>query len=203
MALPDFTGQHIEDTYPGILHLYAGLIYDGTGSLVDNFPATASFAVSSSFAVTASYAFSASVEIIKEISSSNADTASSVNPLNQDVFINGDLIITGSLIASGSSFTFIGPVFAEDVTLTGSFAGFFSGSADLPDLTNSTGITSFTYDGGSSALVQVSGSDGLTANTVTKWSGDAFNNTNITDNDTAVAINSDTFITGSLTVNRT
>ena len=37
MALPDLTGQNIEETYPRILHTDSGLIYDGTGSLVEVF----------------------------------------------------------------------------------------------------------------------------------------------------------------------
>jgi hypothetical protein len=200
MAVEDLTGQHISSTYQRLLQVSSsGEMANGTGSLY-----IPPLSVTASFAISASYALSSSHEIVKEISSSHADTASYVNTLNQDVFINGDLTLTGSLLASGSSFTFIGPIFAEDVSLSGSFSGSFegnfSGSADLPDLTNSIGITPFVYDGGNTATVQVSGSDILNTNTVTKWSGNAFNNTNITDNGTSVDINSLTNITGSLTV---
>jgi hypothetical protein len=138
MALPDLTGQHIEDTYPRLLHIDSGskLIYDGTGSLVDLLNTTASFAV------TASYAISASFEIIKEVSSSHADTASYVNPLNQDVFINGDLSVTGSLIASGSSFTFIGPITASsDISASGDIISnnLFTGNIDSSGSITHTG----------------------------------------------------------------
>jgi hypothetical protein len=85
-------------------------------------------------------------------------------------------------------------------SVIGSFTGSFSGSASLPDLTNSTGITAFTYDGSTEATVQVSGSDTLTSNTIPKWTGDALANTNITDNGSVVAINSTTNITGSVDV---
>ena len=208
-SLYDLTGNKIETTYGRLVQAIPPstgsniprtdtTFYDGYGNIINIINITASNAIS------ASYAVSASVEILKEISSSYADTASYVNPLNQDVFINGDLTLTGSLTASGSNFTFIGPVFAEDATLSGSFSGSFqgnfSGTADLPDLTNNTGITPFIYNGSTIASIQVSGSDTLNQNTITKWSGDAFNNTNITDNGTVVDINSNTFITGSLTV---
>ena len=69
MALPDLTGQNIQDTYQRILQVSSsGEIADGTGSLFTP--------VSSSHAISASYAVSSSHEIIKEISSSYAETAS-------------------------------------------------------------------------------------------------------------------------------
>ena len=67
--MANFSGSFISDTYQRVLQLDTTL-QDGTGSLLQNLPITASHAIS------ASYAVSASVEIIKEISSSNADTAS-------------------------------------------------------------------------------------------------------------------------------
>ena len=86
MALPDLTGQNIEETYPRILQIDSGIIYDGTGSLVDTINVT------SSYATTASYAISASHEIIKEVSSSYADTASFAQ--------SGDGIFSGSFSGS-------------------------------------------------------------------------------------------------------
>lgn len=69
MALPDLTGQKIENTYQRLLQVSSsGDITDGTGSLF--IPKNA---------VSASYAVSASHEITKEISSSYADTASYAN----------------------------------------------------------------------------------------------------------------------------
>lgn len=54
MALPDLTGQNIENTYQRILQTDGTLIYDGTGSIV-NLP-TGSFVTTSSFnAFTSSY----------------------------------------------------------------------------------------------------------------------------------------------------
>ena len=64
MALPDLTGQNIQDTYQRVLQVGAGgTVFDGTGSLPPILQ------------VTASHALSASVEITKEVSSSFADTA--------------------------------------------------------------------------------------------------------------------------------
>ncbi len=107
MALPNLTGQYIQDTYQRVLQVSgSGDIVDGTGSLF--IPPNA---------ISASYATSASHEIIKEISSSHAnfadtaslaysantasyaETASYVNTLNQDVNITGSLNTTGSFIA--------------------------------------------------------------------------------------------------------
>lgn len=79
MSQIDLTGQHIQDTYPRLLQIYSGSIYDGTGNIV-NLPAATS--TSSSYAETASYALysvSASYEINYETSSSYADTAVSAS----------------------------------------------------------------------------------------------------------------------------
>ena len=101
MALPDLTGQYIQDTYQRVLQKSgSGDIVDGTGSIF--IPPNA---VSASYA---DFAVSASHEIIKEVSSSHANfadtaslaysanTASYVNPLNQNIEITGSLSIDGS-----------------------------------------------------------------------------------------------------------
>ena len=45
MALPDLTGQNIQDTYQRVLQTDSGTLRDGTGSLVDELtiPGTGSF----------------------------------------------------------------------------------------------------------------------------------------------------------------
>jgi hypothetical protein len=73
-------------------------------------------------------------------------------------------------------------------SFSGSFQGNFVGTTNLPDLTQGTGITAFTYDGATTATVAISGASALSANTVTKWSGNAFVNSSITDS-TNVTIN--------------
>ena len=115
MALPDFTGQFIQDTYQRVLQVSgSGDIVDGTGSLF--IPPNA---------ISASYAVSASVEIIKEVSSSHANfadtaslayTASYVNPLNQDIEITGSTVITGSLFISPKDPTGTSNFYVTDLT---------------------------------------------------------------------------------------
>ena len=139
MALPNLTGQYIQDTYQRVLQVSgSGDIVDGTGSLF--IPPNA---------ISASYATSASHEIIKEVSSSHANfadtaslaysanTASYVNTLNQDVQITGSLSVDGttrtlftscSLVYSGSNVTQVtqsyevGTQQITNITYSGSFA---------------------------------------------------------------------------------
>ena len=49
MALPDLTGQNIEDTYQRILQIDSGVVRDGTGSLVPIKALTATSAATASF----------------------------------------------------------------------------------------------------------------------------------------------------------
>lgn len=110
MALPDLTGQYIQDTYQRLLQISSsGDITDGTGSLF--VPPNA---------ISASYAVSASHEIIKEVSSSHADTASYVNPLQQDVQITGSLNYTNDGgIGSFSLYTRVGTEVHQEARLVG------------------------------------------------------------------------------------
>jgi hypothetical protein len=127
MALPDLTGQNIENTYQRVLQTEGTVIYDGTGSIF--LPVSASYAVTASYA---EYAVSASHEITKEVSSSYADYAqesglstSSISAsyaitasyaLNSpDTFpYTGSAIISGSLEVDGTT------KLDGDTTITGS-----------------------------------------------------------------------------------
>jgi hypothetical protein len=71
--------------------------------------------------------------------------------------------------------------------LTGSFSGSFVGTTNLPDLTQGSGIVPFTYDGSGTATVAISGASALNNNAVTKWNGNAFVNSSLTDNGTVVS----------------
>ena len=71
-------------------------------------------------------------------------------------------------------------------SFSGSFQGTFTGTTNLPDLTQGTGITAFTYDGATTATVAVSGASTLSTNNVTKWTGAAFANSSLTDNGTTI-----------------
>jgi hypothetical protein len=71
-------------------------------------------------------------------------------------------------------------------SFTGSFAGNFVGTTNLPDLTQGTGITAFTYDGGATATVSVAGASTLTDNKIPKWTGTAFANSSLADDGTTI-----------------
>lgn len=128
--------------------------------------------------------------------SSSAGTAVTISLPNtlilpQDLYIPGNLAVTGS------------------ATFLGGITGSISGSAILPELTNGTGISSLLYNGSGTATVAVSGAAALTSTYITKWTGTAFANSNITDNGSLVIVNANaTFndnviVQGNLTVNGT
>ena len=100
--------------------------------------------------------------------------------VNTNSQITGSLIVSsninsaGNVVATGANSSLTG-------SFTGSFAGNFVGTSNLPDLTQGTGISTFTYDGSTTAAVAVSGAATLTTGLVTKWTGAAFANSSITD----------------------
>ena len=104
---------------------------------------------------------------------------------------------------NSQSITFNQPVTGS--IFSGSFIGTFSGSTDLPDLTEGTGIVPFIYDGGSTATVAISGAAALSDNTVVKWdTGDGkFLDTTITDDGTLVTFSGDALFQGDITVQGT
>ncbi len=122
-----------------------------------------------------------------------------------DAHLKSLLVNSNQQISGSVSDTFLSGSFS------GSFQGFFSGYADLPDLTHGEGVSPFTYDGGTTATVSVSGAADLSDNTVVKWDDNdgKFQNTNITDNGTLVTVNVDTqfnenvTVIGDITVNGT
>ena len=81
-------------------------------------------------------------------------------------------------------------------SFSGSFQGNFVGTTNLPDLTQGTGITAFTYDGATTATVAVSGASTLSTNNVTKWTGTAFANSSLTDNGTTITGTTSLQLTG-------
>ena len=74
MAISDFTGKNIKDTYPRIVQTDGTNLADGTGSLFT--PVSSSHAITASYAL---FAISASHEITFELSSSYAQTASFIH----------------------------------------------------------------------------------------------------------------------------
>jgi hypothetical protein len=123
MALPDLTGQNIQDTYQRVLQVSSsGDITDGTGSLV--IPPNA---------VSASYALSASHEIIKEVSSSHADTASYIEASNINQPFT-DIVITnpsGTLIPGDGSTSSIAVTVVNDGANRFALDGVKTGSVTL------------------------------------------------------------------------
>ena len=137
MALPDFTGQYIQDTYQRVLQVSSsGDITDGTGSLFT--PPNA---------ISASYALSASHEIIKEISSSHADTASYIEASNIDQPFTS-ITSSGTVSASGNIYGkdfYVGGSQFTDVTTTANHFGIGLngwGSLILANITASGNISS-------------------------------------------------------------
>ena len=115
---------------------------------------------------------------LNQIASGSATASISPNlglQVNVPTSINGVLAVTGSITAGNVVST------GANSQLTGSFTGSFAGVASLPPLTQGRGVTTFTYNGSTPESVEISGSLGLSSNTVTKWTGDAFANSSITD----------------------
>ena len=130
------------------------------------------------------------------VSGSNAHLAQ----ITSSVLTDGNLVMAGvggalknsNISLSGGNFNIGSNSIISTGTgsvLTGSFSGSFFGTltTDLPDLTQGSGIVPFTYDGSGTATVAVSGASALNNNAVTKWNGNAFVNSSLTDNGTVVS----------------
>jgi len=101
--------------------------------------------------------------------------------------ING----TGNIVATNNATNLV-----HSGSFSGSFQGNFVGTTDLPDLTQGTGITAFTYDGSATATVAVSGASALSTNNITKWTGTAFANSSLTDTGLAITGTTSLQLTG-------
>ncbi len=111
----------------------------------------------------------------------------------------GGALKNSGLSFSGSSFNIGSNSIISTGTgsiLTGSFSGSFVGTTNLPDLTAGAGISTFTYDGGATANVAVSGAATLVTNRLTRWSGNAFITSSLSDNGTIVSGASSLQLTG-------
>ena len=110
------------------------------------------------------------------------NSADDTHQFTGSVFIDGDTQILGNTTATGS--------------FSGSFVGDGSGldgvvATTLFALSEGSGISAFTFDGSSTQTINISGSVGLTTDTVTKWTGAAFADTSITDDGAVVTITND------------
>jgi hypothetical protein len=97
---------------------------------------------------------------------------------------------TNQQISTSPSTTFLSGSFS------GSFEGNFVGTTNLPDLTQGVGIVPFIYDGATTATVAVSGASSLNTNAVTKWTGDAFTNSSLTDDGAVISGSTSIVLTG-------
>ena len=96
MALNDFTGQNIQDTYKKLVQTEGNTFADGSGSALQIITADQTSSMS---VATASFSVSASHEITFELSSSHAQTAS----MASDSFnVQGDITASGNISASGN-----------------------------------------------------------------------------------------------------
>ena len=134
MALPDLTGQNIENTYQRVLQTDGTIIYDGTGSVF--LPVSASYSVTASYA---EYAVSASHEIIKEVSSSYADYSKESGLSTSS--ISASYAITASYaLNSPDIFPYTGSaVISGSLDVIGDITG--SGKIDLNDGSNNVLIS--------------------------------------------------------------
>lgn len=119
----------------------------------------------------------ASGQLTYQTAVDNADTASfaisASYALSSSQAISASFASTGTGIFSGS---FSGSFTGNGSGITGVTASVLSNA-----ISQSTGITAFSFNGSATAAIQVSGSTGLTSGSVTKWTGNAFANSSITD----------------------
>lgn len=113
---------------------------------------------------------------------------------------------TGSLTAATASFVTASNVwgpFGSNSILSASFAitaAYAAGGLVSANLTQGTGITAFTYNGGTAQSVAVSGASALTTNNLTKWTGTAFSTSSLTDNGTTITGGTSIQLTGASSI---
>jgi hypothetical protein len=126
------------------------------------------------------------------VSGASALNTNAVTRWSGAAFVNSSLTDTGTVVSGASSVQLTG----ANSALTGSFTGSFTGITNLPDLTAGAGISTFTYDGGATANVAVSGASALVSNRLTRWSGTAFITSSLSDTGTVVSGASSLQLTG-------
>lgn len=115
--------------------------------------------------------------------------------------VSGTFVTTSSFNNFTSSYntgSFTGSFVGDGSGLTGITASLLLNSAS-----NGSGISAFTFDGSSNVTVAVSGAAALSSNTVTKWTGNAFANSTITDNGSLVTFSTGALFQGDITVQGT
>ena len=112
--------------------------------------------------------------------------------------VNSSVTLGSTTVNLGDTATSLAGLTLTGVVATGSFSGSFVGTTNLPDLTAGTGISTFTYDGATTATVEVSGAAQLTDNAITKWNDTdgKFVDSSLTDNGTAITGTTSIQLTG-------
>lgn len=144
-------------------------------------------------------------------------STANLSALQVDNLTSGQVVIGGgasnlSTTAINGTGTIVATTGATGLSHSGSFSGSFQGDGSgltgvtatvANALSQGTGITAFSFNGSAAQTVSVSGSATLTSNAVTKWTGAAFANSNITDNGTTVTIGVPTVFNSDITVTGT
>ena len=135
------------------------------------------------------FSFDGSTNVQVEVSGAAQLSQNAVTKWNDtdNKFVNSSLTDNGTVVSGASSIQLTGADSNLSGSFSGSFTGTFVGTTNLPDLTQGTGITAFTYDGAAAATVAVSGAASLTTDKITKWTGTAFANTSLSDDGTTVS----------------
>jgi len=133
------------------------------------------------------FSFNGSANATIAVSGAASLSSNAVTKWTGNAFANSSLTDNGTVVSGTSSIQLSGANSSLTGSFTGSFAGNFVGTTNLPDLTQGTGISVFTYDGSTTATVAVSGAAGLNTDAITKWTGTAFTNTSLSDNGTVVS----------------
>lgn len=176
---------------------------------------SASYAVSASQATTASYVtpLNQSVIVSGGVTHNGAYTGAYVDGLVIDYATGMGRLSVGP--ADGFTFYNNGPASSSLATISttgvmwaaGGFSGSFAGTASYANnantasyafnagqltnaLTAGLGLVTTTYNGSAAVTFNVSGASALTTNTLTKWGGFGFLNTNISDSGNQVTIGS-------------
>lgn len=142
------------------------------------------------------FSFDGSGNATVAVSGASSLSSDAVTKWTGTAFANSSLTDNGTTVSGATSIVLTGANSSLTGSFTGSFKGTFEGTTNLPDLTQGTGISAFTYDGGATATVAVSGASGLNTNAVTKWTGTAFANTSLTDDGTTITGNTSIALTG-------
>jgi hypothetical protein len=198
---------------------FATASYSGTNLLADNPTGSLNFASSSGQGLTISatpatdtLTFGLSAIPTSSLLRSGSTIGTTVVNLGETVTTLAGLTsvtatnFTGTAsYVTGSIFTGNNLALSASYALTAAFAANVSSMQALTPSPSNGGISMSlsSYNGSSAVSIAVSGASGLTANRVTKWTGNAFANSNISDDGTLVTISSNLRVTGTASFEET